>query len=62
MSHNFLSKTQKILVITYAVGIMAQTITLYILDGEHFNMQWFIIYFILAILTTISYYKLFMVK
>jgi len=62
MSHKFLSKTQKILVITYAVGIIAQTIALYILDGEHFNMHWFIIYFVLTILTTISYYKLFMAK
>ena len=60
MSYNFLSRTQKILVITYAVGIIAQTITLYILDADHFNMHWFIIYFILTILTTISYYKLFM--
>ena len=59
MTHSFLNKTQKILIITYAIGIIAQTITLYILDSDQFNMRWFIIYFILTILTTISYYKLF---
>lgn len=56
----FLTKAQRILILTYVVGLIAQTITLYILDAEHFNMQWFITYFILTILTTISYYKLFM--
>ena len=55
-----LTKAQTTLIITYIVGLIAQTITLYILDPNQFNLKWFIAYFILTILTTISYYKLFM--
>jgi len=55
-----LTRSQRILILTYIVGLIAQTITLYILDPEQFNMSWFIAYFTLTIMTTISYYKLFM--
>lgn len=55
-----LTRGQRIMVLTYIVGVIAQTITLYILDPNHFNMTWFVYYFVLTILTTISYYKLFM--
>ena len=55
-----LTRSQRILILTYIVGLIAQTITLYILDPEQFNMSGFIAYFTLTIMTTISYYKLFM--
>jgi hypothetical protein len=55
-----LTRAQRILILTYIVGLIAQTITLYILDPDQFNMAWFVVYFVLTILTTISYYKLFM--
>lgn len=57
-----LTRSQRILILTYIVGLIAQTITLYILEPEQFNMAWFIVYFVLTIMTTISYYKLFMAK
>lgn len=60
MIEGFLTRAQRILILTYIVGLIAQTITLYILDPESFDMRWFILYFILTITTTISYYKLFM--
>ncbi len=57
---DFLTRGQRILILTYIIGLISQTITLYILDPDGFNMRWFIIYFALAIMSTTSYYKLFM--
>lgn len=54
-----LSHGQQQLITIYVIGIIAQTICLYILKPEQFDQKWFILYMTFTILKSVSYYKLF---
>jgi hypothetical protein len=56
---DILSTGQQELITIYVVGIIAQTICLYILKPTQFKCKWFFFYITFTILNSISYYKLF---
>ncbi len=55
-----LSEEQTVLVVSWILSFLLQSIVLYTLHNEKFNTKWFFVCLVLNVLYNISYFKLFL--